>query len=236
MKRVITVLAVALALVGCGSADPINRELGDPRQAAKGMELNWLVARMTDQLMERKSLTTLTEPIAVASFVDLDTLKDTNWMGQQIEESFIYELNRRGEVVVDFKTTGNIQVTPQGDFVMSRNYKDLVPAAHLPHPDRHLQPQSAGDPGQRPHHRSAHQDGGDHGPEPDPETIFVRCQQLLWPGLHQSRLPDAGGPEPVRSSGQPDPLRWRVMKREAGWLILSRDTSGVVNRKTGKQR
>ena len=125
MKRVITVLAVALALVGCGSADPINRELGDPRQAAKGMELNWLVARMTDQLMERKSLTTLTEPIAVASFVDLDTLKDTNWMGQQIEESFIYELNRRGEVVVDFKTTGNIQVTPQGDFVMSRNYKDL---------------------------------------------------------------------------------------------------------------
>jgi hypothetical protein len=121
MKRVITVLAVALALVGCGSADPINRELGDPRQAAKGMELNWLVARMTDQLMERKSLTTLTEPIAVASFVDLDTLKDTNWIGQQIEESFIYELNRRGEVVVDFKTTGNIQVTPQGDFVMSRN-------------------------------------------------------------------------------------------------------------------
>ena len=26
---------------------------------------------------------------------------------------------------MDFKTTGNIQVTPQGDFVMSRNYKDL---------------------------------------------------------------------------------------------------------------
>ena len=83
-----------------------------------------------DQLMERKSLTTLTEPIAVASFVDLDTLKDTNWMGLQIEESFIYELNRRGEVVVDFKTTGSIQVTPSGDFVMSRNYKDL--SARLP--------------------------------------------------------------------------------------------------------
>ena len=130
MNRIITALAVALALAGCGSADPINRDQGDPRQAAKGMELNWLVARMTDQLMERKSLTTLSEPIAVASFVDLDTLKDTNWMGLQIEESFIYELNRRGEVVVDFKTTGSIQVTPSGDFVMSRNYKDL--SARLP--------------------------------------------------------------------------------------------------------
>ncbi|MCV5721312.1 FlgO family outer membrane protein, partial [Escherichia coli] len=57
--------------------------------------------------------------------VDLDTLQDTNWMGQQIEESFIYELNRRGEVVVDFKLTGSIKVTPQGDFVLSRNYKEL---------------------------------------------------------------------------------------------------------------
>ncbi|PHS89149.1 hypothetical protein AAW02_08010 [Aeromonas dhakensis] len=126
MNKLITALALALALAGCGT-DPINRDLGDPRQAAQGMELNWLVARMTDQLMERKSLTTLTEPIAVASFVDLDTLQDTNWMGQQIEESFIYELNRRGEVVVDFKLTGSIKVTPQGDFVLSRNYKDLSP-------------------------------------------------------------------------------------------------------------
>ncbi|MGY4108831.1 FlgO family outer membrane protein [Aeromonas encheleia] len=124
MNRFITALALALALAGCGTADPINRQRGDP-QAAPGMELNWLVARMTEQLMQRKSPTTLTEPIAVASFVDLDTLKDTNWMGLQIEESFIYELNRRGEVVVDFKTTGNIQVTPQGDFVLSRNYRDL---------------------------------------------------------------------------------------------------------------
>ncbi len=35
-------------------------------------------------------------------------------MGQQIEESFIYELNRRGEVVVDFKLTGSIKVTRRG--------------------------------------------------------------------------------------------------------------------------
>ena len=35
MNKLITALALALALAGCGS-DPINREQGDPRQAAQG--------------------------------------------------------------------------------------------------------------------------------------------------------------------------------------------------------
>ncbi|MGL5285109.1 TolB amino-terminal domain-containing protein [Aeromonas sp. RU39B] len=124
MKRVMLAALIALGLISCTS-DHIDRDVGDPRQAVQGMELNWLVARMADQLMEKRSPSTLSEPIAVASFVDLDTLQDTNWMGQQIQESFIYELNRRGEVVVDFKLTGAIKVTLQGDFVMSRNYRDL---------------------------------------------------------------------------------------------------------------
>ncbi len=79
MNKLITALAFALALAGCGS-DPINREQGDPRQAAQGMELNWLVARMTDQLMERKSLSTLTEPIAVSSSsISIPCRTPTGW-------------------------------------------------------------------------------------------------------------------------------------------------------------
>ena len=97
MNKLITALALALALAGCGS-DPINRDQGDPRQAAQGMELNWLVARMTDQLMERKSLTTLTEPIAVASFVDLDTLQDTGaQLGKKIQNVLCLGAGRLGQ-------------------------------------------------------------------------------------------------------------------------------------------
>lgn len=125
MNKFISAMLVALLLVGCAT-DPIDRQQGDPRQASNGMELNWLVARMAEQLLEKKPLATLSEPIAVASFVDLDTLQDTHWVGQQLQESFIYELNRRGEVVVDFKLTGSIKVTEQGDFVLSRHYRDLA--------------------------------------------------------------------------------------------------------------
>ena len=96
MKRVITVLAVALALVGCGSGDPHQSGAGRPSPGGEGDGAQ-LAGGLHDGSADGAQVPHhLTEPIAVASFVDPDTLKDTNWMGQQIEESFIYELNRRG--------------------------------------------------------------------------------------------------------------------------------------------
>ena len=130
MNKFIIICLFTIILLGCSSSNPINRQQGDNRQTSPGMELNWLVARMTDQLMENRSLSTAIDPTAISAFVDLDTLQDTNWMGQQLQESFIHELTHRGLVIVDFKLTGSIKVTPQGDFALSRNYRDL--AARLP--------------------------------------------------------------------------------------------------------
>ncbi|MEI5638153.1 MULTISPECIES: FlgO family outer membrane protein [unclassified Pseudoalteromonas] len=65
-------------------------------------------------------------PIAVTSFVFLD--KDFNQaslLGNQLAESFIHELHTFGIPVVDFKTTDYIRVTPEGDFVFSRDFLEL---------------------------------------------------------------------------------------------------------------
>ena len=64
--------------------------------------------------------------IAVTSFVNLSTLESTNWLGQQMAEDFIHELHRRGEIVFDYKLTGSIKVTPEGDFVFSRDWTELA--------------------------------------------------------------------------------------------------------------
>ncbi|MDA1380262.1 FlgO family outer membrane protein [Plesiomonas shigelloides subsp. oncorhynchi] len=53
-------------------------------------------------------------PIAVASFVDLQQMDQTNWLGNLMADSFIYQLQQRGMTVLDYKTTGQIRVTPQG--------------------------------------------------------------------------------------------------------------------------
>ncbi len=86
-----------------------------------------MALKMTDSME-----TTMVSPIAVTSFVHLDsTLKRTNVLGNQIAESFVHELQAFGLPVVDFKTTGNVDVTPVGDFAFSRHYEELTPVQNI---------------------------------------------------------------------------------------------------------
>jgi TolB-like protein len=68
---------------------------------------------------------TATGVLAFTSFVKLNDLETTNWLGNQLAESFVHELQHHGLVVIDFKTTGHIRVTKEGDYVFSRDWKEL---------------------------------------------------------------------------------------------------------------
>ena len=120
-----------LLLSGCSSE---SASQGDP-YSVEGGELNRLVSSMADRLFTNKLAgNTTLSPIAVTSFVNLNTLENTNWLGQQIAEDMVHELHRRGEVVLDYKLSGSIKVTPEGDFVFSRDWTELskrVPASRI---------------------------------------------------------------------------------------------------------
>ena len=89
-------------------------------------ELSFIVRGLADQLIVNDlSIIPNNEPIAVTSFVNLDDLSTTNWLGQTLSESFIHELTIRRIPVIDYKTTGTISVTGQGDFVFTRDWKKL---------------------------------------------------------------------------------------------------------------
>ena len=61
-------------------------------------------------------------PIAVASFVELDTdLNITNQLGQELSESFITELMKANFPLAEHRATGEILMTQDGDFVLSRD-------------------------------------------------------------------------------------------------------------------
>ena len=84
------------------------------QKTAETDQLNGIVSIMADELFKTR-LSGEAFPVAVASFVNLETLDKTNWLGLQISENFIHELHRRGELVMDFKLTGVIQVTKSGE-------------------------------------------------------------------------------------------------------------------------
>jgi len=87
--------------------------------------INDVVKGLAYQMLESSAFVNAKTPVAVASFVNLNDLESTNWLGNQIAESFVHELQRHGLVVIDFKTTGHIRVTKEGDYVFSRDWKEL---------------------------------------------------------------------------------------------------------------
>jgi TolB-like protein len=87
--------------------------------------INDVVKGLAFQMLESSSFVNTKTPVAVASFVDLKDLESTNWLGNQLSESFVHELQRHGLLIVDFKTTGNIRVTKNGDYVFSRDWQEL---------------------------------------------------------------------------------------------------------------
>ena len=87
--------------------------------------INDVVKGLAYQMLTSSSFVNTQTPVAVASFVDLKDLQTTNWLGNQLAESFVHELQHHGLVVIDFKTTGGIRVTQQGDYVFSRDWQEL---------------------------------------------------------------------------------------------------------------
>lgn len=91
----------------------------------KSVILAEIVSKMAYQLLYNFPRKYYNETIALTSMVDLNDLKETNWLGQTISEQFIHELHIRKLPVIDFKLTGNIQVTDKGEFALTRDWQKL---------------------------------------------------------------------------------------------------------------
>jgi len=67
--------------------------------------------------------------VGVTSFAFIDSnLNESSLLGNQISESFMHELHQFGIAVVDYKLTGSVIVTEEGDFAFSRDYMELSPS------------------------------------------------------------------------------------------------------------
>jgi TolB-like protein len=91
----------------------------------KSLILSEVVSKMADQLLYNFPKEYRNETIALTSLVDLNDHTVTNWLGQTISEQLIHELHIRQLRVIDFKLTGNIQLTKAGEFALTRDWTKL---------------------------------------------------------------------------------------------------------------
>jgi TolB-like protein len=93
----------------------------------RGLELNTIVSRMADQL-ERYKVSHIEDlsKLAIITFVDVSSYKRPNELGRVIAEDFIHEMHRRGENVYEHHLIGYVEVTPEGDIMLSRNARELA--------------------------------------------------------------------------------------------------------------
>ncbi|AZL85492.1 MULTISPECIES: FlgO family outer membrane protein [Aliivibrio] len=129
--RVLVVMLLSMVISACAYSpiyngkEPFN---GSPFMLADTPRhtMDYFIESLTEQLITSNTTLSARSPIAITSFVDLQQMDQTNWLGNSVTEGFIFQLQRRGFKVIDYKTTGNIRVTQQGDFAFSRDWKELV--------------------------------------------------------------------------------------------------------------
>jgi TolB-like protein len=131
MKKWLIAISMMTLLTSCAYAPIYNGK--EPYSGSQFMlmdsprhTMDFFIESMTEDLMVSNVAVSSRTPIAIASFVDLQNLDATNWLGNSVSEGFIHQFQRRGFKVVDFKTTGSIQVTQQGDFALSRDWQELA--------------------------------------------------------------------------------------------------------------
>lgn len=138
MKYIITLMI--FALVGCTSvSDEISayqkmqievfeREAYTPETSRKN--IHQYIEVLARQLFDTANIIDPNIPLMVGTFLPSTTLKpglnmDLNQIGLQLQESFTTLSTQAGLNVIDFKVTGNIEVNPLADTMISRDKDSL---------------------------------------------------------------------------------------------------------------
>ena len=144
MKYHIGLLATSLLLAGCQSqpvpevptalsADELQDNLYSLGYAPEVHKVT--LASYAEQIvfgLHRNGQMPTKGSIAVASYVDFDdSLRRTNMLGNQLAENLTLQLQQFGYVVSETKALPELVITPEGDYVLSRQQQSLKIRNHF---------------------------------------------------------------------------------------------------------
>ncbi|WP_299791414.1 FlgO family outer membrane protein [uncultured Shewanella sp.] len=124
--RIVLFLSSALMLSACAQSespdiDPLVSGNRLPQRSA----INHMSQQIVNELVRQNDELRSNQPLLVATPVLLDDLKSTNAVGLQLQQGFISALHDNQFSLVDINVGDNIRVTPEGDFLLTRDWRQL---------------------------------------------------------------------------------------------------------------
>ena len=126
MKKVILALGAALLCSNALADFPVFPATVQIGGGSASNTLNQVSSFLATQLARNRDIKNVSDSrIAVASFVNMTSLDETDRLGVTLAENLMHEMYVRGFGVVDFKARDHVKVRSNGDFVFSRDVAEL---------------------------------------------------------------------------------------------------------------
>lgn len=125
-----------LVLVGCVSkpVEPPKRDLTDGNGLPPTVAVNHLSERIVAELVKQNDALRPDQPIVVATPVLVGDMTGSNALAQQLQQGLMASFHRQQFNVVDLNLAEVLRVTPEGDFMLSRDWQRLssnLPVEHI---------------------------------------------------------------------------------------------------------
>jgi len=132
--RIVLLLSSVLLLTACAQSESSDMEpLASGNQLPQRSAINHMSQQIVNELVRQNDELKSNQPLLVATPVLLDDLKRTNAVGLQLQQGFISALHDNQFSLVDINVGDNIRVTPEGDFLLTRDWKQLPPDISVQH-------------------------------------------------------------------------------------------------------
>lgn len=132
-KAAIMFAALLLSACAASDVDESQRSLVNGNQLPATSAINHLSEQIVSELVEQNDQLSSTQPLLVATPVLLASLNETNEVGLQLQQGLIASLHARHFNLVDINVGDNIRVTPDGDFLLTRDWKQLPAGIAVEH-------------------------------------------------------------------------------------------------------
>jgi TolB-like protein len=139
LKSFIVVVSLTLGTISCSSITDLpyftNEGIAvqqSPRKiklhvlAKQQSKLDYYVRTLTHELVSNMTHVKPDSVLASSSFVYVDgDFLSMPTFAKQLQEGFTYEFHKIGQPIVEFKSTGFIRITREGDFALSKDFTEL---------------------------------------------------------------------------------------------------------------